>query len=112
MDYKAGLCVNTDSGLTDDHFFERQMLSVWGDNALRGGLWDDVGFVKEVPFDFFTISLQQVDASGLTIQDRMMDALGSNTNRNVMTLMVKDANLLKEKVSTRHLKLINLYSDN
>ncbi|KAJ3952540.1 hypothetical protein N0V92_011012 [Colletotrichum tropicale] len=85
-------------GYNNDHLFERQMLRIWGDDALTGALWNQVGYIKEVPFEFFAVSLQQVDASGATIQNRMMNALGSNNNRNVMTLMIQDANLLKEKV--------------
>lgn len=76
------------------------MTSIWGDAALLGRLagenLPDLDFM--VPFDFFSVSLQQVDASGATFQSRMMNALGSNTNRDVMTLMLKDANLIKEKV--------------
>jgi hypothetical protein len=29
----------------------------------------------------------------------MMNALGSNTNRDVMTLLIQDMNLMKEKVN-------------
>lgn len=74
------------------------MLPLWGDNALQGYLAGDEDASHRVPYDFFTISLQQIDASGATIQDRMMIALGSNTNRDVMTLLVKDLNLVKERV--------------
>lgn len=75
------------------------MPRIWGDDALDGmeaGRTHNTPNV--VPYEFFSISLQQVDASGRTIQWRMMNALGSNTNRDVMTLMVKNMNLLKEKV--------------
>lgn len=83
----------------DDHPFERKMPAIWGDDALLGRLANGVGdseFI--VPFDFFTVSLQQTNAAGQTIQNMLMNTLGSKTNRGVMTLMIKDANLLKEKV--------------
>ena len=76
------------------------MNRIWGDAALHGHLagedLDELDY--KVPFDFFSVSLQQVDASGATIQSRMMNALGSNTNRDVMSLMLKEANILKETV--------------
>lgn len=75
------------------------MLSIWGDNALLGRLAGDGDAAHhQVPFDFFAISLQQTGASGNTIQDRMMNALGSNMNRDVMTLIIGSMNNLKEKV--------------
>lgn len=75
------------------------MTSIWGDDALFGRLAADIGESNyAVPFDFFTVSLQQTNAAGQTIQNMLMNTLGSKTNRGVMTLMIKDANLLKEKV--------------
>lgn len=86
---------------------------MWGDDALVGrwnaGTGDGpegIDAPHEVPFVFFTISLQQIDASGLTIQDRMMHAVGSSANPDVMTLVKKAINLMKSQVSssctTRH----------
>ncbi|KAK1480203.1 glycosyl hydrolase family 18, partial [Colletotrichum tamarilloi] len=88
-------------GYENDHPFERKMTSIWGDDALFGRLAADVGESRyAVPFDFFTVSLQQTNAAGQTIQNMLMNTLGSKTNRGVMTLMIKDANLLKEKLWT------------
>ncbi|TPX10951.1 uncharacterized protein E0L32_008157 [Thyridium curvatum] len=89
----------------NDHLFERQLLRTWGDDALVGrwnaGTGDGpegIDAPHEVPFAFFTISLQQIDASGLTVQDRMMHALGSSANPDVMTLVVKAINLMKSQM--------------
>ncbi|EXF81327.1 hypothetical protein CFIO01_00989 [Colletotrichum fioriniae PJ7] len=88
-------------GYENDHPFERKMPAIWGDDALLGRLANGVGDSKFiVPFDFFTVSLQQTNAAGQTIQNMLMNTLGSKTNRGVMTLMIKDANLLKEKLWT------------
>ncbi|RYP21255.1 hypothetical protein DL767_009307 [Monosporascus sp. MG133] len=95
-------------GFDNDHFFERQMFPLWGDDALVGRLAAEIGDAHHrVPYDFFTVSLQQRDASGLTIQQRMMHALGSNSNRDVMTLLVKDMNLIKEKLWSMREELVS-----
>lgn len=80
----------------------------WGDDALDGVLRDEAmstfrvnNVPYAVPFEFFATSLQQVLTPGGTIQQRIMEALGSKVNYDVMTLVVAEMNRKKEQVRKR-----------
>ncbi|KAJ6437875.1 hypothetical protein O9K51_09703 [Purpureocillium lavendulum] len=113
---KVSLVVNGNiqsSGYQNDHGIERQMLRLWGDDALLGRLRDAEssdfilnGNYYRVPFNYFEISLQQVFSAAGKASERIMDALGSKTNRDAMTLMIQDMNLKKEKMWTNKEEVI------
>ncbi|GJN78793.1 hypothetical protein PLIIFM63780_002302 [Purpureocillium lilacinum] len=113
---KVSLVVNGNiqsSGYQNDHGIERQMLRLWGDDALLGRLRDAEssdfilnGNYYRVPFNYFEISLQQVFSVAGKASERIMDALGSKINRDAMTLMIQDMNLKKEKMWTNKEEVI------
>lgn len=98
---------------TDDHPVERQMLQLWGDAALVGKLRDvdgsdfEIGGVyHNVPFNFFSATMQTVLPPIGNFQDRIMNALGSKQNPGPMATMRKNMNLIKKQMWVNHEDLV------
>ncbi|KAG9251358.1 putative class V chitinase [Emericellopsis atlantica] len=87
-----------------DHAFERNAIVSWADSAfdglLAGKSSDRDKFMRDgehysLPFEFFQNTLTQVNSPAGSFQLRMMNALGSNANPDVMTLLSKELNRMK-----------------
>ncbi|KAK7959256.1 uncharacterized protein PG986_004110 [Apiospora aurea] len=96
-----------DNGYGNDHPLERQMWIVWGDHAIRGALdldddsigdFEVNGVFHTIPVEFFEIDMQTVASPQGTFIQRIMDALGSRNNWQVVTVMVRDLNQRKSRV--------------